>query len=281
MNPKSALHYELVAKMVFDEIHLRSDLKTIEVQHDVILQGLKGKHQIDLFWCFEQGGVTYTAIVQVKNWLTRVKQGELLKFSAVLHELPNQPRGIFVTRSGYQKGAKQIAEAEGILLYELKPLSNTDPTKDINVGFMDFHFSTVEHNDVRVVPDVAWLSQKKMNLRYKKTPMNVIVFCDELGDEIDTLTNLLRSYNDKPKPEVTTEVFHEFEKPTFCKSKDDKIPLHKVLGFKVTLNPKEWSETKPLLGPDIVGFILENVSKQSRQRFDWKPGLRMVDERTR
>jgi len=55
MNPKSALHFELVAKMIFDEIHRRSDLKTIEVQHDVTLQGLKGKHQIDLFWSFEQG----------------------------------------------------------------------------------------------------------------------------------------------------------------------------------------------------------------------------------
>src|SRR6185369_2185274 len=187
---------------IFDEIHLRSDLKTIEVQHNVILQGLKGKHQIDLFWCFEQGGVSYTAIVQVKNWQTPVKQGELLKFSAVLRDLPNQPRGIFVTRSGYQKGAKQIADAEGILLYELQPISKSDPNKDINVGFLNFNFSMVEHNNVRVIPDAAWLKEKGITHRNQIVPRNAMVFYDEKNNELGTLTSVLKSYNDKPRPEI-------------------------------------------------------------------------------
>jgi hypothetical protein len=278
MKPKSGLHYELVAKMVFDEIHRRSDIKTVEVKHDVTLRGLRVEHQIDLYWSFVQGEIVYTTIVQVKNWKTPVTQGELLKFKAVLDDLPGQPRGIFVTRSGYQSGAKEVAAREGILLYELQPLSKTDPNKDINVGFIEFSFSTVEHNNVRVVPDADWLRQNGIKLSNVKTNTNQIVFYDESGNELQNLTNLLRDYNDQPKLEAATEVFHEFEQPTFCKSADNKFPFHKVLGVRLVLEPKEWSETVPALGPDIVGFILKNVNDNSIQKFDWKPGLRKVME---
>jgi hypothetical protein len=42
-----------------------------------------------------------------------------LEFKGVLDDLPGQPRGAFVTRTGYQRGAKDFAAAHGIILYEL------------------------------------------------------------------------------------------------------------------------------------------------------------------
>jgi len=266
--------------MIFEHIHLRSDIKTIVVEHNTTLPGIKGKHQIDLYWKFELSGIVYYTIIQVKNWRSRVNQGELLKFSAVLNDLPNQPRGVFVTRSGYQKGAKQIADAEGILLYELQPISKSDPNKDINVGFLNFNFSMVEHNNVRVIPDAAWLKEKGITHRNQIVPRNAMVFYDEKNNELGTLTSVLKSYNDKPRPEIKTEVFHRFEQPTFCKSNDGKVPLHKVTGFTFTPDPKKWSETKPLLGSDIVGFVLNNITKESHQEFEWKPGLKIVERAT-
>src|SRR5208282_2707135 len=51
-------------------------------------------------------------------------------FKCVLDDLPNQPRGIFVTRSGYQQGAKDFAAAQGIILYEL---DEQPPKKNITI----------------------------------------------------------------------------------------------------------------------------------------------------
>ena len=43
-----------------------------------------------------------------------VDQGEVIQFKGVLDDLPNQPRGIFVTRTGFQSGAIEFAKKEGI-----------------------------------------------------------------------------------------------------------------------------------------------------------------------
>ena len=68
-------------------------------------------------------------IVQAKDWQHRVEQVHLLAFRQVLDDLPGQPRGIFVTRTGYQSGAKEFALAHGILLYELKEADDEPPLK--------------------------------------------------------------------------------------------------------------------------------------------------------
>jgi len=60
---------------------------------------------------FEDFGITYRDVVQVKDWDGSVNKGEMLKFLKVPEDLPNQPRGIFVSRNGYQKGAREVAEA--------------------------------------------------------------------------------------------------------------------------------------------------------------------------
>ena len=112
--------YEKLTQAVFSQIVNQKAVDTIAVEHDVVLQGRTTKHQIDVYWEFEVGGVRYRTVVQCKDWTSPVDQGELLKLKAVLDDLPEQPRGIFVTRTGYQSGAKDFADAHGIVLYELR-----------------------------------------------------------------------------------------------------------------------------------------------------------------
>jgi hypothetical protein len=72
-----------------------------------------------VYWKFEKSGITYETIVQAKDLQSPVKKGQLIEFKGVLDDLPGQPRGIFVTRTGYQKSAKTVAIKNGIILYEL------------------------------------------------------------------------------------------------------------------------------------------------------------------
>jgi len=104
---------------IFQAIHDQEEVATLIVERNKTLQGKTTAHQIDVYWKFEKGGILYEAIVQAKDWQSRVKLGQLLEFKGVLDDLPGQPRGIFVTRSGYQRGAKEFAAAHGIVLYEL------------------------------------------------------------------------------------------------------------------------------------------------------------------
>jgi hypothetical protein len=105
---------------IFQAIHDQEEVATLVVERNKTLRGKTAKeHQIDVYWKFEKGRIFYEAIVQAKDWQSRVKLGQLLEFKGVLDDLPGQPRGIFITRSGYQRGAKEFAAANGIILYEL------------------------------------------------------------------------------------------------------------------------------------------------------------------
>ena len=112
--------YELLIQAIFQQILDQDRVPNIRVEHDVVKQGVKAKHQIDVYWEFELGGIIYPTVVQGKNWAKPVDQGEILKFESVLNDLPGQPRGVIVTARGYQEGALKLAKSCGIQIYELK-----------------------------------------------------------------------------------------------------------------------------------------------------------------
>ena len=116
----TGIPYEKLAQRIFEEILNDDSVNTIKVEQNVMLKGKTILHQIDVYWEFQMGGIKYQTVVQAKDWGSPVNQGEILKFKSVLNDLPFQPRGIFVTRTGYQTGAMEFAKANGIALYELR-----------------------------------------------------------------------------------------------------------------------------------------------------------------
>ncbi|HEY4840023.1 MAG TPA: restriction endonuclease [Candidatus Acidoferrales bacterium] len=124
MAAKSGTPYENLTQVIFQSLVDQNEVRNVEVQHDVQLPG-KGNasHQIDVYWKFERGGIEYETIVQAKDWNKAVDQGELLKFNGVLLDLPRRMTGVFVSREGYQQGAKDYALANGIFIYELNEVA--------------------------------------------------------------------------------------------------------------------------------------------------------------
>ncbi len=261
-------YYELITAMIFQAMLVRERIRTLDIQHDVVLNGTT-EHQIDIYWTFEIAGIVHTAIVQAKDWKKPVDQGELLKFCAVLEDLPGQPRGIFVARTGYQKGAREFAEKKGIDLYVLHIIKTKDlalPPK--NIAFFRFDWSKIHYDNVRVIPDEEWMRAKQLIYKPKNAPINTIAFYDEEGNELITLLKIIVSYMDAAG-KLTTDVHivHNFNGETFTKSVSNNL-MSKVKAIEFTLSPQKGSILAPAIPSDVDGYILEDIIRRTKREFD-------------
>ena len=269
MSDKTGKHYEKLAQVVFQWILNQSDIRNIVVQHNVALEGKHAKsHQIDVYWKFEVGGVQYETIVQAKDWKNPVNLGELLKFKSVLDDLPGQPKGIVVSRNGYQSGAKEWALAHGILLYELKefkplpPLAMTvggwakiklvpmplgatvmcegeeiDPKKFIVWGF-DWDICTPSISDLRLDVSSSWLKQEYptkdlsdvQRLEFPPTPLTEFALYNQEGAVIGNLQVVLSQCATAMRDESVDQkrLTHTFTEPTFIRVTSPVIPYLKI-----------------------------------------------------
>jgi len=248
------------------------------VEHDVTLQGKTARHQIDVYWRFEVGGVPHEAIVQAKDWQKPVDQLHLLAFSKVLEDLPGQPRGIFVTRTGYQQGAKEFALAHGILLYELReadypsppgmtpggwaiikliqmPLQGliTSGEPDINAGStialgFDMEVFTPHISVNTFTTSTSWLKNEypteDTELLSTVTlptalPQNRIFF-DDKGAVIGNLSSVTQEIVESMKKDgvETRELNHVFEPAVFIDTGYPPIPRIKVIAVSVKVEIK-------------------------------------------
>lgn len=92
------------------------------VSTNLLIQGKSGvKHEFDVYYEFQHLNIKHRIAIECKNWNTPVTKGEVGEFVAKLNDL-NNISGVMVAKSGYQSGARQFAEANGIQLMEEKDL---------------------------------------------------------------------------------------------------------------------------------------------------------------
>lgn len=97
--------YEILIANILRGISKLEGLTSSTVKHNVEMVGLSGsKHQIDVYWEFEIGPLTEKIVVQAKGGSKRVDLPTFMTFKGVLDDLEGRPRGIMVTRAGYDKG---------------------------------------------------------------------------------------------------------------------------------------------------------------------------------
>lgn len=92
------------------------------VSTNLLIQGKSGvKHEFDVYYEFQHLNIKHRIAIECKEWNTPVTKGEVGEFVAKLNDL-NNISGVMVAKSGYQSGARQFAEANGIQLMEEKDL---------------------------------------------------------------------------------------------------------------------------------------------------------------
>ena len=144
--------YELLAKEIYQAINSDEGFKNIDVQHNIKLAGKSGcKHQIDVYWEFENMGETHKVAIECKNFSKAVPVGRVRDFFGVLHDI-GDVKGVFVTKVGYQSGAVKFAEHYNISLKEMRPPVDKDwkgRARDLVVNI-----NGIELNNVIPQPDI-------------------------------------------------------------------------------------------------------------------------------
>lgn len=235
MEKNTGIEYELLVKEIFEQIlkYNLPNLKTLKIEHDVDIKGNLGTHQIDVYWEFEFNGIKYKTIVQAKDWNSNVPQEKILAFNQILQDIPGQPRGIFITKTGYQKGAKEIAEKLNIVLYELRKPTDKDwegKMRDLKIIIHGIFPNLISCTPVL---DKEYMEQYYPNL------INAILVCnpmeskilDSNGEEqcrfMDLLNKLMKAnvgFNEE------AEVKESFDEPLYLLTeKNDKFKIKELI----------------------------------------------------
>lgn len=267
MTKNTGIPYEQLTQVIFDNILNQSETKTIDVKQNIILQGKTTHHQIDVFWEFEQGGIKYQTIIQAKDWNQRVKQEQLFTFKSVLEDLPGQPRGVFVTKTGYQKGAKEVAEKNGILLFELREPNEKDLEGRIKTIILNFNALIPDSRIRNLEIDQNWTRKELAKKGFKgdfKFQMgaktNEIFLFDESKMQKGTLYDLINTFYPKSNEELPiTCINHDFTDDTYIRSTTKPLSFLKLKKIIVDIWVTKMELKSELHYDDIVGFILKNV----------------------
>lgn len=294
----TGLDYEVLVQSIFQEIHNQETANNIIVERDVKLIGKSGTtHQIDVFWQFEIGGIKYSTIVQAKDWASSVKQEQILALKSVLDDLPRQPRGIIVTRKGFQKGARKFAESHGIELFELKEISKPAPLQ-VQVGsFAQLHANfeeqcfevtlyPVTYSNIKLILENGWTKTKSKEYGRRAIPEsleNLPSWNDNLYDcafepsksvgriLIDTmeLTKEGAMFALDKNLNYHKDLSHKFESPTYFSTKSKLLPFIRIVSidFTVQITKNEPIKT-PFVKPNITSFVLKNIVSGNEKTFD-------------
>ena len=263
----TGIPYELLTKGIFQDILNQSDVKTIKVEHNVVLKGKTTNHQIDVYWKFELNGFEYETVVQAKDWNQTVSQGALLQFKAVLDDLPGSPVGIFVTRTGYQSGAKSVADSNGIKIYELREPTDDDFEGKIKEIHVNLHFQLPQLSQQQPIVDVDWAKSEKERLDLDDGELKIHL--EGMEDQIyfkdgqDAPIISFREASQQLVPKASTEPSLQsltFEKPLFLDTGNSKFPRVRCLGFQAKVQILEEVREMILKAEDTIAFILKNVT---------------------
>lgn len=294
--------YETVVQGIFQLLIDQHLVHNVRVQHNVTLRGQSETHQIDVYWKFEIGGVPHETIVQAKHWNKAVDKGELLKFKAVIDDFPGST-GVFVTKIGYQRGAREYASKHGITLYKLDesrphnvnistlgwaqfwvsvvPLRGSNKTeevatqKDLALGWRITVF-TPRFSDVRFRHDATWLKQNPLmssidlsTIKLPPTQFRDIALYNESHAVVSNLELVLRHAVEVMKEEKHDEkhLVHTFDSPTFLGPPVIDTVYIKV--NSVSANIKIESSVLPVRfgNSKFVAFVLHHITSGKTQWF--------------
>jgi Restriction endonuclease len=310
---KTGQSYENLVQVIFQSIVLQRDYPNLSVERNVILQGKTTSHQIDIYWKFEVGGVQYETIVQAKDWNKPVDKSHLLLFKSILDDLRGQPKGVFVTRSGYQAGAKEFALAHGILLYELREVEEGPPValtvggwakiglvrmplhgavkcvgEELNIentyalGFV-WDVCTPQFSGMKFDVSQSWLKQKYpetdlndvKRVDFAPTPLNEISLYNQDGVAVGNLHELFLRMGEAMKEESVDQkwISHAFTEPTFIRVASLDIPQLKVDAVSMNIEIQHSHHTRRGKMSNFAQLVLHQLNSDQKLWFAATPSV--------
>ena len=100
--------------------------KNIKVENKKKIKNNLGKERVfDLYWEFEYGGIKYKTVIECKNYKRKIEVSHLESFITRIRDTPGLTP-VFATKTGYQKGAIDIAKHHNIDLLIVREQRDDD-----------------------------------------------------------------------------------------------------------------------------------------------------------
>lgn len=246
--------------------------KKLQVLHDVKIQGKSGAtHQIDVFWEFNLAGIGYSTIVEVKDWKTPVKKEQIMSLKAKIDDIPNS-NGIFVSRVGFQEGAKTYAEHNGIQLITITE------EKDFKIVL---NFITTNYDNLQVMVDDEDLGNLQVNVEsfkkslYEENLQNLIVIRPDIYTEkiFDLMCAEAEPYY-YAKDNVNHHIKKDLQGDWYLISNRESFPMIRIYGF--SFDCYNTSETYMLTLKNLPIVSIKNILKESKVHYN-KDSKSIVD----
>jgi len=266
--------FERLTQQVFNLIvnqGNQGDAKTVDVQHDVKIKGRDGaEYQIDVCWEFEAGGIKYRTLLSCKDWQTAVKREHVMAFKAVLDEVPGQPRGVVVSRVGFQEGAVRFAEQHGIELYELREPDIRNMGDRIMSVVATIRIASPHFGKADFVIDETWVKEEAQRLGIPKgTTVNFSKPGSEalLAEDGTPVTTVSKFVQERLMPHTAdvvvppTVLRHTFDQPLYVLlPSDSPWSRVRVIGLQVEFRQTIYEQQIRADVHDLIAFVLQRVS---------------------
>ena len=264
--------YESLTELVFRELLSQSNVCS-DIQRNVVIQGRSTSHQIDVSFNFTVGVVAYKTIVECKDWSSPVDQEKVLAFKAVVDDIPGQPRGIMISRSGFQEGAWKVAAHHGINVYELREPQERDFEGRLRAIECNLSIMHVEFRNYRFGWDQDWIQNQMVQRNLPTLELRI-----ELHPGIDKVTYLSGSPCDLNEILNShglhgscdwTSVHHEFREPVVIEVANCPIELRaNALDWDVLISDPPTSEVTTIRVTPNVAYCLKDVLTGEIQYLD-------------
>ena len=257
--------YERFTQEIYQSLLNAQGINTIDVKHNIKLTGKSGQqHQIDVYWEYKINGFLYKVVIECKNYNRSVSVDRVNAFYGVLSDLVDV-QGIMITKTGYQSGAKKIADYYGINLKELRAPNKDDDCRigilSLNLGMTLTQQLFMIDNDWAKANNINWkayrnymnsLTQRGHKWGEEYLPLDTIgeVILDTEGEVITTLNKL------QDKRPQATEYIYSFENAYINTRHLGKV---KIRAIKYLTSDESKTKTISFDARDIVKAILKDA----------------------
>lgn len=128
--PNPSREYELLVTGIARQLANLAGVDTESVRHDQVVPGKATANQLDVVWDFrDAAGNPRRVVFEAKHYKRPVEQWRLHALSNVVRDIQSEQRpvtGVMVTTTGYQRGAKAVAETYKLLVLELREPEERD-----------------------------------------------------------------------------------------------------------------------------------------------------------
>jgi len=277
MTKNTGKPYERLTRRVFEALLTQQTVRNLRVEHDVTLKGITNEHQIDVYWEFETGGITYRTVVECKDWKEPVDQGTLFALHSVLQQLPGQPRGVVVARSGFQEGAELFAKAHGIVLYELRAPRDEDWKGFITTVNIKGQLLVPKIHGIEFKADDEWLTREMKRCGIPSMDaipplqgtLGAMMLERDDGSFITSIGDIVEAHlcpKEIGPPEWREHVFPE---PAYVATGVPNLPRILLRGLRASVElVVGYTKNMEIRLESLVGLILKEVTGGTFEMFD-------------